>query len=144
VIVTAPGNPAAPETTIPRAFLRTVARQPDAVALRAVDPTGSWARWTWTEVAGHVARLSAGLAARGIEPGDRIVFALRSRPEFPWLDLAAQFRRAVPVSLYRTTSTGDPPKSFDPSSATPAPAWPSSTIPGSPNAFATGPGTCLG
>ncbi len=112
MVVIAPGDPdpAAPETTVPRAFLRTVARQPNAVALRAVDGTGSWAHWTWAEVAGQVARLSAGLAARGIEPGDRIVFALRNRPEFHWLDLAAQFRRAVPVSLYRTTSTGEPPE----------------------------------
>jgi long-chain acyl-CoA synthetase len=110
--VTVPGNPspAAPDTTVPRAFLRTVARQPDAVALRALDRTGSWERWTWTDVAAQVARLSAELAARGIGSGDRVVLALRNRPEFHWLDLAAQFRRAVPVSLYRATNTGDPPE----------------------------------
>lgn len=55
--------------TIGAAFDRTVSRFPDreALVVRHQD-----VRWTWTELAGRVDALAAGLLSIGLEPGDRI------------------------------------------------------------------------
>jgi long-chain acyl-CoA synthetase len=91
-------------TTAVTGFLATVDRRPDAVALRRRTPQGEEQEWTWAEVADRVARAAAGLAAAGVRPGDRVLLLMRNRPEFHWFDLAVQLRRAVPVSIYNSSS----------------------------------------
>jgi long-chain acyl-CoA synthetase len=92
--------------TAPRLFLELVSRHPDAPALHSMkgDAPGEWNRWTFGEVADHVARAAAGLRAVGVTPGERVLLMMRNRPDFHWFDLAAQFLRATPVSIYNSSS----------------------------------------
>jgi long-chain acyl-CoA synthetase len=91
--------------TAPRQFLRTVADHGPVVALRRmVGEGGDWEELTYAEYAAQVAELAAGLAHHGVEAGDRLLLMMRNRPEFHLLDTAAQFLRAVPFSVYNSSS----------------------------------------
>ena len=90
--------------TVPRLFLQTVAANGDQVALRSMDPAGGWNEWTFNEYRDLVARGSGPLAALGLGAGDKVVMMMRNRPEFHWLDMAAQFLRIAPVSIYNSSS----------------------------------------
>src|SRR5262245_7717981 len=92
--------------TAPRQFLKTVAAHPDVVALRAAvnGELGQWEEWTYAQYRDNAERGAAGLRARGVEAGDRILLFMRNRPEFHWLDVAAQLLRATPVSVYNSSS----------------------------------------
>ena len=91
--------------TLPRAFLETVGQLGDRVALRWRNPDGaSFSEWTFSEYADRVARAAAGLAARGVGRGDRVVLMLRNIPEFHVLDLAANFLGATSISIYNSSS----------------------------------------
>lgn len=92
--------------TVPRRFLALAQQHPAQPLLHAMasrEPVG-WHVWSAGDVADRVARAAAGLHAAGVEPGSRVVLLLRNRPEFHWLDLAIQFLRATPVSLYNSSS----------------------------------------
>ena len=93
-------------TTTPTRFLQTAADHPEVVALRAMhgDVPGGWDTWTFAEVTARVAQAAAGLLAFGVTPGERVLLMMRNRPDFHWLDLAAQFVRATPVSIYNSSS----------------------------------------
>ncbi len=90
--------------TAPMQFLRTVAEHGDVIALRAMEADGSWREWSYRQLAEQVARTAAGLRAAGVRPGQRVVLMMRNRPEFHWLDIATQFLRATPVSIYNSSS----------------------------------------
>jgi long-subunit acyl-CoA synthetase (AMP-forming) len=81
------------------AFVATVARLGDAVALRSGEETQ-----TWTELAAQVGRIAGGLASLGVEKGDTVALMLSNRPEFVACDLAAVGLGAVPFSIYQTSS----------------------------------------
>jgi long-chain acyl-CoA synthetase len=81
------------------AFLATVERQGDEVALRSGEETQSWA-----ELAAQVGRIAGGLAALGVEKGDTVALMLANRAEFVACDLAAMGLGAVPFSIYQTSS----------------------------------------
>jgi long-chain acyl-CoA synthetase len=90
--------------TVPKQFLATVAAHGELVALRWKDSSDVWHELTYRQFADQVARAVAGLAANGVDPGDRILLMLRNRPEFHVLDLAALFLGATPVSIYNSSS----------------------------------------
>ena len=90
--------------TVPTRFLRTVAENPERVALRWRNPDESWSELTWREYADRVACVTAGLAGLGLERGDRIVLMMRNRPEFHVVDLAALFCGATPISIYNSSA----------------------------------------
>ena len=92
--------------TVPRRFVETVQRHPGPgrAAQHGRRCARSWQEWTWAEVAQRVAKAAAGLQALGVKPGQRLMLMMRNRPEFHWLDLAAQFIRATPVSIYNSSS----------------------------------------
>jgi long-chain acyl-CoA synthetase len=92
--------------TLPKAFLRTVAVNPEVVALRRMtgDGAGEWEETTYAQLRQQVARVAAGLQAAGLQPGHRMVLMMRNRPEFHVVDLAASFLRATPVSIYNSSS----------------------------------------
>src|SRR5436305_13290383 len=93
--------PALDEPTLCAAFQRTAADHADAVALRT---PGGGVRVTWREYAARVADYAAGLAALGVGPDDAVAIMLTNRPEFHLVDCAAMHLRAVPFSVYNTSS----------------------------------------
>ena len=89
--------------TAPKLFLRTVAEHGDLVAVRSMNGDG-WNEWSYRDLAAKVAQAAAGLRALGVGPGQRVLLMMRNRPDFHWLDIAAQFLRATPVSIYNSSS----------------------------------------
>ena len=85
--------------TIAEAFRRTVAAQPDKVAIRTL---GDAETWTWRELQERVDAVAGGLAQLGLEHGDTIAIMLVNRPEFHVVDLAATTLGATPFSIYGT------------------------------------------
>ena len=65
---------------------------------------GGWNEYTSRTSADARASAAAGLAAAGLGPGHRMLLMMRNRPDFHWFDLAAQFLRATPVSIYNSSS----------------------------------------
>jgi long-chain acyl-CoA synthetase len=63
-----------------------------------------WHEWTWATYADKVARAAAGLRARGVNRGDRIVLMMRNCPEFHVLDTAALVVGATPISIYNSSA----------------------------------------
>jgi long-chain acyl-CoA synthetase len=95
------GGPAAElqAKSLYEAFLATVDRRGDEVALRSGEQTLSW-----HELAAQVNRIAGGLASLGVEKGDAVALMLANRPEFVACDLAAVALGAVPFSIYQTSS----------------------------------------
>jgi len=73
---------------------RAVVRDPDALALVA-----GAIRLTYRDLAGQAERLAAGLAARGVGPGDRLALLIGNRPEFLITICAAARLGAIAVPL---------------------------------------------
>ena len=89
--------------TVPRRFLELAASRPDAPMLHARGDDG-WAVWTAADVRERAAQAAQGLLADRVAVGERVLLMMRNRPDFHWLDLAAQFIRATPVSIYNSSS----------------------------------------
>ena len=96
----APSTPA----TIAGAFLDTVARKPDAVAVRTL---GDEVSYTWTELAERVAVAAGALRARGVQPGDTVALLLTNRPELWVADLAVTMCGATTCPLYTMLPPND-------------------------------------
>jgi long-chain acyl-CoA synthetase len=90
--------------TIPKQFLSLADQHPGAVLLRAMKPEGGWDEFTVDDVRSLAARAAAGLAHQGVEAGHRVLLMMRNRPDFHWFDLATQFVRGTPVSIYNSSS----------------------------------------
>jgi long-chain acyl-CoA synthetase len=91
-------------STTATCFVETVRENGSRIALRWLDDSGEWQSLDYDGLADKVARAAAALAALGVGPGDRVVLMMRNIPEFHWLDLAALFLRATPVSIYNSSS----------------------------------------
>ncbi|MFC0384524.1 AMP-dependent synthetase/ligase [Muricoccus vinaceus] len=68
---------------------------------------GAWRTTTWRDFAETVARVAAGMRARGISPGDRVALVSDSRPEFLIADTALMAIGAVTVPTYTTNTVAD-------------------------------------
>jgi long-chain acyl-CoA synthetase len=90
--------------TVARDFLRCVAENGSAVALREMVGEADWAEYTFDEVAARAAATAGGLRALGVGPGDRVVMMMRNIPAFHWIDLGVLFLGATPVSIYNSSS----------------------------------------
>lgn len=90
--------------TIPESFLHLLTHAADSPAVHARSGDGIWSSVSYAKYAEHVARAAAGLQAAGVKPGDRVLLLMRNRPEFHWFDLAVQFLRAIPVSIYNSSA----------------------------------------
>ena len=88
--------------TITAAFAGTVGARPDVVALRAGAGDGA-ATLTWGEYGDAAARFAAGLAALGLQPGERVALMLRNRPEFHVADMGILLAGGTPVSIYNSS-----------------------------------------
>jgi long-chain acyl-CoA synthetase len=91
-------------STVAKEFLATVAANGSGTALRWMSPDDEWESLTFDQLADKVARAATGLRELGVGPGDRVVLMMRNIPEFHWLDLAALFLGATPVSIYNSSA----------------------------------------
>ncbi len=89
--------------TVPRRFLDLAAAHPELPILHARNGDG-WQVWTASDVRDLAARAAQGLQVDRVAVGERVLLMMRNRPDFHWLDLAAQFIRATPVSIYNSSS----------------------------------------
>ncbi len=100
-MTTAIAAPPVAAETIPLRLARRAAEHPDRVALRHKD-LGRWREYSWAEYADRVAQAGLGLAALGVERGDRIAILSENRPEWLFADLGAQGMGFVTVGVYPT------------------------------------------
>jgi long-chain acyl-CoA synthetase len=89
--------------TVPGEFVRRLDHRAGRPALRRLGDEG-WETWTFAQLAEQISTHAAGLRAFGVEPGHRVLLMMRNRPDFHWLDTAAQMLRATPVSIYNSSS----------------------------------------
>jgi long-chain acyl-CoA synthetase len=68
---------------------------------------GAWVSLSWRETAEKVASLAAGLAAIGLERGDRVMLVSENRPEWCISDLAIMAAGCVTVPTYITNTERD-------------------------------------
>ncbi|MFC4165964.1 AMP-dependent synthetase/ligase [Teichococcus aestuarii] len=68
---------------------------------------GGWRSLSWAEFALQVADVAAGLRARGVCPGDRVMLVAENRPEFLVADTAIMAIGAVSVPAYTTNTVAD-------------------------------------
>lgn len=68
-------------------------------------PTGRV--WTRAEIAGGVRRAAAALAARGVQPEQRVLLVLADTPAFLWFFWGAMWLGAVPVPVSTMLTEGD-------------------------------------
>ena len=85
--------------TMCEAFQRTVAVDPDAIALRTPGGTQTL---TWREYAAQVRQVAAGLAGLGVRRGDTVSLMMANRIEFYPLEVGAQHVGATSFSVYNT------------------------------------------
>ncbi|UPG71147.1 AMP-binding protein [Roseomonas gilardii subsp. gilardii] len=96
--------------SLPGMLLGLAARWRDRPMLRHWVRDGSAAEWrriSWAGFAQAVAATAAGLRARGVMPGDRVLLVSENRPEFPIADTAIMAIGAVTVPTYTTNTVAD-------------------------------------
>ena len=87
--------------TLSGLFAWRVEATPDRVAYRQFDDKrGTWASFTWAQMAAEVARWQAALAREGLVSGDRVAVMLRNSVEWVIFDQAALGLGLVTVPLY--------------------------------------------
>jgi len=89
-------------TTFATLFLDAVREVGPKVALGTIGESS--VQYTYTQYADRVARIAAGLQARGLKRGERVVLMFRNIPEFHFIDTAITFCGATPISIYNSSS----------------------------------------
>lgn len=90
-----------PGDTLVDLFLDRVGRWPDRTALRHVVDD-DWRSITWREYGDAVREVAAGLAALGVEPGDRVGILAGNQPRWHMADVAVLSAAAISVPAYPT------------------------------------------
>jgi long-chain acyl-CoA synthetase len=98
--------PNVPVESLPALLRRHALATPHAVALRHKD-LGCWIEYSWSEYAERTSATGNGLAALGVQPGDRIAILGDNRPEWLWSDLGAQGIGAIVVGVYATSPAAE-------------------------------------
>jgi long-chain acyl-CoA synthetase len=93
-------------TSLPAMFFE-VARERAARPFLWAKREGRYHPLSWAEAMDAVSRLACGLAALGIEPGDRVALVSENRPEWVIADLAIMAAGAVTVPAYVTNTVDD-------------------------------------
>ncbi len=98
-----PNVPTPTLSTIPQRFAAMAERYPARPALSSKPPKAkNWQTLSYAEVGAQVRRVSLGLQAMGIAPGDRVALLSENRPEWVIADLAILSAGAVSVPIYPT------------------------------------------
>lgn len=83
---------------------RQAEKYPDRPALWRRDENGTWLPTTWKDFASQVDSVSFAFETLGLKPFEMIAVFSANRPENLIAEFAAYRNRAVPVSLYATSS----------------------------------------
>ena len=86
--------------TFPKILIDNAKRRGALTAVREKD-LGIWQSWTWADVLEEVRPLACGLAAMGLQRGEKIAVIGDNRPRLYWTIVAAQSLGAVPVPIYQ-------------------------------------------
>jgi long-chain acyl-CoA synthetase len=92
------------DTTLADVVFVRASQEPQAVVMRRRSSDGRWDDVTAAEFRDQVTALAKGLAAAGIEPGDRVALMSRTRYEWTLIDYAIWAAGAVTVPVYDTSS----------------------------------------
>ena len=92
-----------PSSNLTDLVVANAVRTPHAVAFRR-KVAGRWQDVTCREFLTEVSELAKGLAAAGIQPGDRVALMSKTRYEWTLTDFAIWFAGAVTVPVYETSS----------------------------------------
>jgi long-chain acyl-CoA synthetase len=95
--------PADPQANVTDLLVDRVKKTPD-LALFAVPDGDGWRDITARDFHAQVVALAKGLAAAGIEPGDKVGFIARTTYDWTLVDFALFFAGAVMVPIYETSS----------------------------------------
>ena len=86
--------------TMPQLFVAKARRYGSGkVALRE-KAYGIWQEVTWQQYYEHVCAICLGLTQVGLQPGDKVAIICGNRPEWLYVELAAQSAGAIPVGLF--------------------------------------------
>jgi long-chain acyl-CoA synthetase len=96
-----PADPGANATDL---LVERVRETPDLALFSIPTADGGWSDVTAKEFHDQVVALAKGLAAAGIEPGDKIGLMCKTRYEWTLIDFAIWFAGAVMVPIYETSS----------------------------------------
>lgn len=98
--VTAHPAPLSPDLdTVPKAFIRSVARYGDRVAMRK-KRLGIWEEYTWNQVYDHVHNFCLGLVALGLQREDKVAIIGENDPEFYWAEIAVHSVGAISTAIF--------------------------------------------
>jgi long-chain acyl-CoA synthetase len=92
--------------SLPGLLFACARAHPDRPMLRAWQGSG-WTSLPWGGFVQKVAAVSAGLAAAGLQPGERVLLVSENRPEFLIADVAIMCANAVTVPTYVTNTVAD-------------------------------------
>lgn len=76
-------------------------------ATRVLAGDGSWHVQTYQAFAHRIRHIAAGLAAQGIQPGDRVALYSGNRPEWSEVDFAVLANGAIVVPVFATSSVDE-------------------------------------
>ena len=93
-------------TTLPSRLLAAAATTPNRVAFRR-KVLGVWEETTYAEYANRAAGIGMGLVELGVESGDHVAIACENRPEWLFVDVAAQGIGASTVGVPPAASEED-------------------------------------
>jgi long-chain acyl-CoA synthetase len=93
-------QPAAEADTFPKLLMHNARVRGDRPAIREKD-YGIWQTWTWAQTRDGVRAMAAGLAALGVQRGDKVAIVGDNRPQLYWSICAAQCLGAIPVPVYQ-------------------------------------------
>ncbi len=68
---------------------------------------GIWQTFSWSETRAEVETIAHGLAASGVQRGDRIAIVGDNRPNLYWSMVAAQALGAIPVPVYQDSGASE-------------------------------------
>lgn len=92
--------------TFPRLLLRNASIHAGLAAMRE-KRFGIWRSWSWAQARDETRLLAAGLAALGLQRGERMAILGDNRPRLYWGMCAAQMLGAVAVPLYQDGGVGE-------------------------------------
>ncbi|NWG74399.1 MAG: long-chain fatty acid--CoA ligase [Rubrivivax sp.] len=95
--------PQTPGRTVAEVFLNAVRERGERVWMRE-KKLGLWREWTWNQAAVAVREIALGLAALGLQPGERVSILANTRLEWMLADLGTLCAGGVSNGIYPTDS----------------------------------------